>query len=441
MLELNHYEILEIDQNANALILRDAFNALAKKHHPDKNQGDSSAEQRMQRINLAYEVLSSPVSRKAYDHGLSQCEKKFEEVYDLGRKAYDQKEFSLAIKHFSEAIKMESNNSRCYFSRGLAFFNQKKYSQAISDFTSAIKLDPTFLDAYCRRGEAYAKGLLDNLKAINDFNRVLELDPNNLLALNSLGFAYQALSEECFAKANSIQPVQKGNSNKSKSSTDKDLKFEMVVILADTFLMGSPENEKFRGDDESLHLVSLAKYYIGKHQVTQEQWESVMGENPSKCKGDRLPITDVSWEDCQKFIKMLNSKSKAEYRLPTEAEWEYACRAGAKTAYSFGKNLTPIDANCNESKIGKPVPVGSFGPNAFGLFDMHGNVWEWCSDWYGNYPKELMTDPKGSSKGKKKVMRGGSFNGFSSVARSAFRNNLAPDLFNSDLGLRLARNG
>jgi formylglycine-generating enzyme len=111
----------------------------------------------------------------------------------------------------------------------------------------------------------------------------------------------------------------------------------------------------------------------------------------------------------KEFIKKLNAKTDGGYRLPTEAEWEYACRAGTSTAYSFGDKITPKDANYDDSEIGKPVVVGSYKPNAFGLYDMHGNVWEWCENWYGDYPAGAVTDPKGPAKGEYRVLRGGSF--------------------------------
>ena len=165
-----------------------------------------------------------------------------------------------------------------------------------------------------------------------------------------------------------------------------------------------------------------------------------MGDNPSsKNIGAKLPVTDVSWEDCQEFIKKLNKKTDGGYRLPTEAEWEYACRAGTTTAYSFGDEITPQDANYRASDIGKPVAVGRYNPNAFGLYDMHGNVWEWCEDWYADYPAGAVTDPKGPATGEHRVLRGGSFNDKESYARSSNWLNAAPTYRYFNNGFRLAR--
>ena len=219
------------------------------------------------------------------------------------------------------------------------------------------------------------------------------------------------------------------------------VKLEMVLIPAGKFVMGSPKDEKDRDSDEVQHEVTITKpFYMGKYEVTQEQWEGVIGNNPSDKKGAKLPVTDVSWDDCQEFIKKLNEKTKGGYRLPTEAEWEYSCRAGTKTAYSFGANITPKNANYDGSKIDKPVKVGSYKANAFGLYDMHGNVWEWCEDWYGKYPKDSVTDPKGPNSGEYRVLRGGSFYGYARLTRSANRvNSGSPDDRDFNLGFRLVR--
>ena len=242
------------------------------------------------------------------------------------------------------------------------------------------------------------------------------------------------------------------------------VKLDMVLIPSGKFMMGLTKKEledikvefqeelKKDGKEQLLdavdlimsiqgkqHEVTLTKpFYMGKHEVTQEQWEALMGKNPSTTKGAKLPVTNVSWEDCQEFIKKLNAKTDGGYRLPTEAEWDYACRAGTTTAYSFGDKITPKDANYLDSKIGKPVAVGSYKPNAFGLFDMHGNVWEWCEDWHGEYPFAV-TDPKGPATGNRRVIRGGSSGYYGSFARSSNRYYSLPTNRGSLGGFRLAR--
>lgn len=249
--------------------------------------------------------------------------------------------------------------------------------------------------------------------------------------------------------------------NNKEDGKANQMELDLVLIPAGKFLMGSPASEKDRWGNETQHEVTLTKpFYMGKYEVTQEQWEAVMGSNPSNTKGAKLPVTGVSWENCQEFIRKLNAKTDGGYRLPTEAEWEYACRAGTNTAYSFGDSFTENDANINSSG---PKVVGSYKPNAFGLYDMHGNVWEWCEDWYGGYPasrKDLSflqtitewckdwyggypagpaTNPKGPVTGQYRVMRGGSFLFNESEARSSFRCNDTPTYRYNSVGFRLAR--
>ena len=219
------------------------------------------------------------------------------------------------------------------------------------------------------------------------------------------------------------------------------VKLEMVLIPAGKFMMGSPASKKNRSSDETQHEVTLTKpFYMGKYEVTQEQWEVVMGDNPSSVKGARFPVTGVSWNDCQDYIKKLNAKTSGGYRLPTEAKWEYACRAGTSTAFSFGDKITSKDANCDDSKLGKPLTVGSYKSNSFGIYDMHGNVWEWCEDWYGTYPAGSVTDPQGPATGISRVLRGGSFYDGVSRARSSLRvGNLSPVFLDARDGFRLVR--
>ncbi|MEI7855632.1 MAG: SUMF1/EgtB/PvdO family nonheme iron enzyme, partial [Planctomycetota bacterium] len=239
-----------------------------------------------------------------------------------------------------------------------------------------------------------------------------------------------------------------------KVDLGKGIKLDLVLIPAGKFMMGSPASEYGRIVNETQHEVTLTKpFYMGKYEVTQEQWEGVMGNNPSsRAKGPKVPVTDVSWNDCQDFIKKLNEKTKGGYRLPTEAEWEYACRAGTTTAYSFGDSLTKSDANTAGTSTIISIltffnhwskAVGSYKPNAFGLYDMHGNVWEWCENWYGDYlVGEVVgevTDPTGPATGDYRVLRGGSFNAYGSTARSSVRDYGTPSIRVSSLGFRLAR--
>ena len=223
-----------------------------------------------------------------------------------------------------------------------------------------------------------------------------------------------------------------------KIDLGKGINLEMVLIPAGKFMMGSPVSEKGHRKDETQHEVTLTKpFYMGKYEVTQEQWETIMGDNPSKIKSEKLPVTNVSWLDCQEFIKKLNAETNGEYRLPTEAEWEYACRAGTSTAFSYGDSITKSDANIYGATV---KDVGWYKPNAFGLYDMHGNVWEWCEDWYGVYPAGSVIDPKGSAMGEDRVLRGGSFYDFTSNVYSSLRNYIRPtDKSFKTVGFRLAR--
>jgi formylglycine-generating enzyme required for sulfatase activity len=209
---------------------------------------------------------------------------------------------------------------------------------------------------------------------------------------------------------------------------------KFVWIPPGTFMMGSPENEERRdSEDETQHKVTLTKgFYMGVYTVTQEEWQAVMGTNPSHFKGEKnLPVDSVSFFDCQEFIKILRKKDKNPYRLPTEAEWEHACRAGTTTAFHFGDTISTDQANYNGYNIygngkkgvtrEKTTPVGSFPPNGFGLYDMHGNVFQWCQDKYGVYPQNEEADPQGPNKGNSRVMRGGSWGRHPAFCRSAYR--------------------
>ena len=205
---------------------------------------------------------------------------------------------------------------------------------------------------------------------------------------------------------------------KGESFSIPDINLDMLWCKPGTFMMGSPAGEKGRKENETQHEVTLTKgFYLGKYEVTQEQWEKVMGSNPSKFKGATLPVETVSWNDALQFCQKLTQMEKAAgrlpkgwvYTLPTEAQWEYACRAGTKTAYSFGDTITPKQANYFEGKVGKTTSVDTYPAIPWGFHDLHGNVWEWCSDRKGDYPDGSVTDPVGPSDGASRIIRGGSW--------------------------------
>jgi formylglycine-generating enzyme required for sulfatase activity len=187
---------------------------------------------------------------------------------------------------------------------------------------------------------------------------------------------------------------------------------ELVLIQAGTFQMGSTDSGA-DDDEKPVHTVRISRpFYLGQYEVTQAQWEAVMGNNPSKFKGDPShPVEQVSWDNVQEFIRRLNAKEGgARYRLPTEAEWEYAARAGSTTVYSFGDSASQLGQSAwyEDNADGATHPVGRLQPNAWGLYDMHGNVWEWVQDWYGPYASSTVTDPTGPQSGGP-VCRGGSW--------------------------------
>lgn len=220
---------------------------------------------------------------------------------------------------------------------------------------------------------------------------------------------------------------------------------EFVLIPAGSFMMGCDRNFENCSDSETpQHRVSIPKpFYLGKYEVTQAEWVAVMGSNPSKFKRETNPVENVSWNDAQEFVRRLNSREGTnKYRLPTEAEWEYAARAGSTTAYSFGYDARQLGNyawyldNSSESSHS----VGQLQPNQWGLYDMHGNAWEWVQDWYGEcyYANSSGTDPKGPGSGEYRVLRGGSWFSFARICRSADRNYGRQDDRGDGNGLRLA---
>ena len=252
--------------------------------------------------------------------------------------------------------------------------------------------------------------------------------------------------------------------------TINDIDYAFRWCPPGTFTMGSPASEADRGDDETQHQVTLFRgFWLLETPVTQGMWESVMGNNPSHFNGSKnLPVESVSWDDCQEYITKLSDELKSggykspvstgglmpaalegfKFSLPTESQWEYACRAGTTTPFHFGSVLNGDKANCDGNYpygtstkgkyLEKTSEVGSYPANAWGLKDMHGNVCEWCLDWFDDYPSGAVTDPVGSPTGSIRVVCGGSWHYCAQDCRSAFRSLSVPALRHNRLSLRLS---
>lgn len=224
--------------------------------------------------------------------------------------------------------------------------------------------------------------------------------------------------------------------------TVNGVSFEMVRVEGGTFSMGATSEQKDEAWDgeKPVHSVTLSSYHIGKTEVTQALWQAVMGSNPSYFKGADLPVENVTWYDCQNFIQKLKSLTGRNFRLPTEAEWEFACRGGINSRgykYSGSNNLGNV-AWYNGNSDGQTHPVAIKAPNELGIYDMSGNVWEWCSDWYANYTSNSQTNPSGPQSGLSRVFRGGSWDNSARICRSSLRLSNTPKNRYHILGLRLA---
>lgn len=230
----------------------------------------------------------------------------------------------------------------------------------------------------------------------------------------------------------------------NQTFTVNGVQFTMVAVEGGTFTMGatSEQGSDARDNEKPAHQVTLSDYYIGQTEVTQALWKAVMGSNPSFFKGDNLPVEQVSWDDCQEFIQKLNQLTGKQFRLPTEAEWEYAARGGRKSRgykYAGGNNIDLV-AWYDDNSGNETHPVATKQANEHGVYDMSGNVWEWCSDWYGDYQSSSLSDPQGPSSGSNRVIRGGSYFNFARYCRVSCRCSDTPGRRFNYLGLRLSCN-
>jgi len=225
--------------------------------------------------------------------------------------------------------------------------------------------------------------------------------------------------------------------------TVNGVSFSMVAVEGGTFTMGCTSHDHdCKSDEKPSHRVTLSNFSIGEFEVTQQLWTAVMGKPFSTCfKGDDLPVDMVNWDSCQIFIDRLNDLTGERFRLPTEAEWEYAARGGSMSEgykYSGGNNIALVAWFVDNSE-GKTCAVGTKAPNELGLYDMSGNVWEWCSDWYGAYSSAVQTNPTGGEMSSDdRLLRGGSWGSYAQSCRVAFRHGYTPEYRDHDIGFRLA---
>ena len=230
----------------------------------------------------------------------------------------------------------------------------------------------------------------------------------------------------------------------NQTFTVNGVSFDMIAVEGGTFTMGATAEQASDAysDEKPTHQVTLSSYYIGKTEVTQELWQAVMGSNPSGFSGANLPVEKVSWEDCQIFIAILNELTGKYFRLPTEAEWEYAARGGSKSqGYKYsGSNTVDDVAWYPSNSSSKTHPVATKAPNELGIYDMSGNVLEWCRDWYSSsyYSSSSQYNPTGPASGSRRVYRGGSWGSSARLCRVSYRDYNGPSYRFYNLGLRLA---
>ena len=301
--------------------------------------------------------------------------------------------------------------------------------------------------AECGSEPASVQSALENIQTLLDI-RLPQPSPSEGFSGLEDEFDFEVVTVDVYGRETGRRPSK---ARRFVEEVGNGVQLEMVYIPGGTFLMGASQHEKERQDSEGpQHSVTLPSFYMSRYPVTQTQWKAIMGNNPSNCKGANRPVEQVSWDDAIEFCEKLTEETDREYRLPSEAQWEYACRAGTMTPFYFGETLIPDLANYNGNSTyasgqkgifrNKTSDVESFPPNAFGLSDMHGNVWEWCEDfWHGNY-HDAPTDGsvwKSGGDTAHKVLRGGSWLSIPGYCRCAFRRRNLSASRNSHGGFRV----
>lgn len=371
--------------------------------------------------------------------------------------------------------------------RGNILLDKDQYDKAVEAFNEAAKLYTRVADAtYFLERIAKAREFVARAKALVDSSTPSErVDEAKRLEVDADGYFEAGDAEQCLAKLEAaskayevltIENLEAAVAKKERFAAEswlarlmelipgdarlagwrekvdalpwpksvtvdlgKGVKMDLVMVPAGSFTMGSSDG---LDDEKPAHKVTISKpFYLGKYEVTQAQWQAVMGSTPSQFKGAGLPVESVSWNDCQEFLEKLQAKSPVlKFSLPTEAQWEYACRAGGRGKFTFGDKEDGLGdyAWYDKNADRKTHDAGGKKPNKWGLYDMHGNVWEWCADWHGAYATGAQKDPTGPSSGVGRVLRGGSWITRQAHCRSAVRDRLRLDNRYNYNGFRVA---
>ncbi len=368
-------------------------------------------------------------------------------------------EFPAAIEDYTQALRLNPNHAGAYNNRGNAYYKLGEYEKAIADYDACLALNPNFPDVQHNRD--VAQGVWDEKRRQEARRREeekrLEEEKRREAELKQreeelkrreaeLKRQEEEKRQEEAKTRFTFDVITVDNRGKQTSKVPKQAQYyrqdlgngvfiDMVAIPEGKFQMGTPDSEPNRQSNESpQHQVTVPSFYLAKYPITQAQYKAIMAQNPSHFQGSDLPVEMVSWNNAVEFCQKLAQNTKQAYRLPSEAEWEYACRAGTTTPFHFGDTITTDLANYNgDYTYGngpkgefrqKTTPVGSFPPNAWGLYDMHGNVWEWCQDvWHGNYDNAPTDGTAWETGGNPniRVLRGGSWGNFPRNCRSGQR--------------------
>lgn len=466
----DYYRVLGLQPGATAAEIKAAYRELAKRWHPDLHsdpQLKQQAEMELKKINIAYDHLKDIGAETPADASTSPRSSQTPAqpvtvnkpatavgFYELGQEQVQQGRFTDALESFTQAIKLNPKYGDAYYLRAEVCKQLGYENRAASDLNNAQSLGSKFIQTQTKPAPQQAESSAQPKISVNQ------------VTLENISFSTVTVD-----KFGQIINREKKRTRSFTENLGNGVLLEMVEIPAGEFLMGSPASEPLhRSDEGPQHLVNVPRFFMGRFTVTRAQWRQVMGNNSANFKGEQRPVVQINWHDAQEFCKKLSWQTGRRYRLPSEAEWEYACRAGTTTPFHFGPTITPelvnYDGNTTPFHFGLKItpdlvndegnhpygsaaegkyrqettPVGSFPANGFGLHDMHGNVYEWCEDLWNNSYQGAPTDGSTWVTGGDasfRLLRGGSWNNSAQYCLSANRYRREPADRYYDLGLRL----